>query len=139
MGTLSVSAATVTVDDRGRVLLLCRADNGRWEIPGGVVKHGEQPPGAAARETLEETGVEVVVTGLTGVYNHVVRGVVAFVFRARPVDVREEFAGPETRAIAWCEPEEAFSRLHGTFGTRVADALEPGGVVFRAHDGGQFL
>ncbi|MFC9794772.1 NUDIX domain-containing protein [Streptomyces sp. NPDC127584] len=49
--------SAVVFDDRGRVLLGRRADNGRWSIVGGIVEPGEQPADCAVREVFEETAV----------------------------------------------------------------------------------
>ncbi|GAB4106743.1 NUDIX domain-containing protein [Micromonospora taraxaci] len=71
-----VVAVTVFVqDEQGRVLLIQRTDNGLWALPGGAQDFGEYIAETAVRETREEAGVEVEVTGLVGVYsnpNHVV-------------------------------------------------------------------
>jgi 8-oxo-dGTP diphosphatase len=44
---------------RGGRLLLVRNHEGFWSTPGGHLKFGETPDACAARETAEETGVEV--------------------------------------------------------------------------------
>ena len=46
-------------DVRGRVLLVRRADDGRWAMPGGWVDPGETPEQAVVREVAEETGLRV--------------------------------------------------------------------------------
>ena len=46
-------------DARGRVLLVRRADDGRWAMPGGWVDPGETPEQAVVREVAEETGLRV--------------------------------------------------------------------------------
>jgi ADP-ribose pyrophosphatase YjhB (NUDIX family) len=59
---------------RGEELLLVRrADNGRWTPVTGIVDPGEEPAVAAAREAMEETGVEIRVDRLaaTGVAGEV--------------------------------------------------------------------
>lgn len=62
----SVSVAGAVVREDGRVLAIRRSDNGRWELPGGVLEIDEAPEEGARREVLEETGVEVEVQRLTG-------------------------------------------------------------------------
>ncbi|WP_086826169.1 NUDIX domain-containing protein [Streptomyces sp. NRRL B-24572] len=52
--------SAVVLDDRGRVLLGKRADNGLWAIIGGIVDPGEQPADAVVREVHEETAVRCV-------------------------------------------------------------------------------
>lgn len=57
-------ADALIVDEHGRVLLVQRADDGLWAMPGGWVDPGEDPADAAVRETAEETGLDVVVLAL---------------------------------------------------------------------------
>ncbi|MER7909086.1 NUDIX domain-containing protein [Streptomyces sp. NPDC096068] len=53
--------SAVVFDDRGRVLLGRRSDNGCWAIIGGIVEPGEQPADCAVREVYEETAVRCEV------------------------------------------------------------------------------
>ncbi len=48
--------------------MIRRADNGKWAVPGGYMKAGENFSEACAREVLEETGLHVIVNRLIGVY-----------------------------------------------------------------------
>jgi 8-oxo-dGTP diphosphatase len=41
---------------------------GQWSIPGGKIRHGEALEDAVRREVLEETGVEMRLIGLLGVF-----------------------------------------------------------------------
>lgn len=59
----------VVRDDRGRILLTRRSDDGSWGILGGWAQPGESVQESAAREALEESGWEVRLTGLLGVYS----------------------------------------------------------------------
>ncbi len=53
----------------GELLLMRRADEGTWGLPGGGVEGGETWELGAKRECLEETGWTVRVTGVLGVYS----------------------------------------------------------------------
>jgi ADP-ribose pyrophosphatase YjhB (NUDIX family) len=66
---LGASASAVLFDERGRVLLMHRADNGFWGVPGGNMEIGESVVQATAREVFEETGLVVAVGRLIGVYS----------------------------------------------------------------------
>lgn len=66
--SLVPSANAVVINDDGAVLLIRRSDNGNWALPGGAMDLGESLPGTAVRETLEETGIDVVITGLVGMF-----------------------------------------------------------------------
>jgi ADP-ribose pyrophosphatase YjhB (NUDIX family) len=59
----------VVINDAGAILLIRRTDNGNWAVPGGAVDLGESVAQAAVRETLEESGIECVITGIVGIYS----------------------------------------------------------------------
>ena len=63
-------SATIFDKAREKVLLTQRADNGRWCLPGGAMEAGESAAEACAREVWEETGLEVRVKRLIGVYSN---------------------------------------------------------------------
>lgn len=68
-GPWSMGAGAVVVDEE-RVLLVRNrygVTRERYLLPAGRVRPGEMPDRAAERETLEETGLHVQVTGLLGV------------------------------------------------------------------------
>jgi 8-oxo-dGTP diphosphatase len=105
------SVFAVVRRDDGRLLLVRRLDSGVWELPGGQVDVGETASGTAVRETAEEAGVDVVVTGLAGLFTdpgHVVRGVggqvrqqFVLLLRARPVGGAPRGDQLETSEAAW--------------------------------------
>jgi 8-oxo-dGTP pyrophosphatase MutT (NUDIX family) len=55
-------------DDQGRVLLMLRTDNQRWCMPGGMAEVGETSEQSVIREVREETGLEVKILELVGVF-----------------------------------------------------------------------
>lgn len=57
------------IDSDGRMLLIQRADNRCWAMPGGAFEVGETPAEGAVRETLEETGVACEPLALVGVFD----------------------------------------------------------------------
>jgi ADP-ribose pyrophosphatase YjhB (NUDIX family) len=66
--TPKVGAEAAVFDEAGRLLVLRRADDGRWGLPGGWLDPNETPEECAVRETREETGLEVRALGLVGVF-----------------------------------------------------------------------
>jgi 8-oxo-dGTP pyrophosphatase MutT (NUDIX family) len=63
----AVTAVVTDTDDR--VLLIHRTDNDRWALPGGGIELGENAGDALVREVREETGIDVRVTGIVGIYS----------------------------------------------------------------------
>jgi 8-oxo-dGTP pyrophosphatase MutT (NUDIX family) len=59
----------IVVDAMGRILLERRSDNGLWGLPGGAIHPGESVREAALREVKEETGLDIRITSLLGVYS----------------------------------------------------------------------
>ncbi|MFF5130172.1 NUDIX hydrolase [Streptomyces syringium] len=105
-------------DDDGRVLLQRRSDNGMWALPGGAMCIGEPLPECAIRETEEETGLRVEVTGIVGTYSnprHVfayddreVRQEFSVCFLARPVagEAGVLTVSDESTDVRWFAPED---------------------------------
>ena len=67
MPTLGVNVAIL--DENHRLLLTRREDFDVWCLPGGGVEPGETLTQAARREAEEETGLQVRLTHLVGVYS----------------------------------------------------------------------
>lgn len=64
---LWMPAVTAVVRRGDEILLVRRADNGRWAPITGILDPGEEPAVSARREALEETGVEVSVDRLAAI------------------------------------------------------------------------
>jgi ADP-ribose pyrophosphatase YjhB (NUDIX family) len=85
-------AAAVLLEQRDEdaaepsVLLLRRAVQpglGAWDLPAGYLDPGESFEQAARRETREESGIDVELTSLSGVYHSPAVNAVTVVYRAR--------------------------------------------------------
>lgn len=134
----SVSVAGAVVREDGRLLVIRRADNGTWELPGGVLELKETPEEGVAREVWEETGIRVEVDELTGVYKNMARGIVALVFRCKPSGGRERTSA-ESSAVEWLTPTEVSERMAEVYAVRLLDAIDGAGPHVRSHDGRQLL
>jgi len=55
--SVKVGCSVAVFDAGGRVVLIERADNGRWALPGGYADVGSSPSENALRELAEETGL----------------------------------------------------------------------------------
>lgn len=62
-------AACVIPDERGAILLQKRVGNGLWGLPGGIMELGESLDETAKREVFEETGLNIEIDKLQGVYS----------------------------------------------------------------------
>jgi 8-oxo-dGTP pyrophosphatase MutT (NUDIX family) len=60
---------TFVTDTEGRVLLIQRSDNGLWALPGGCQDLNETAQECAIRECREESGYDVIITRLLGVWS----------------------------------------------------------------------
>jgi ADP-ribose pyrophosphatase YjhB (NUDIX family) len=131
----SVSVAAAILDDAGRFLVIRRADNGRWEPPGGVLELDESIIDGLVREVHEETGLDVKPLALTGVYKNMRRGIIALVFRCRVV-AGDLVTTAEAREVAWVAPGDLAQRVSETYRVRMLDAVpDRKGPAVRAHDG----
>ena len=96
-------AATAVVERAGLVLMLRRAVEtgyGLWSLPGGYVDRGEVVEQAAAREVLEETGLQVEIGGLVGLFSEEGHPVVVAAYAALETGGKLE-AGPEALELGF--------------------------------------
>ncbi|GEK00978.1 NUDIX hydrolase [Streptomyces sp. 1-11] len=111
--SLVPSVTAVARNEAGEVLLIHKTDNDLWALPGGGIDLGESALDAAVRETKEETGFDVEVTGLVGIYtnpNHVmayddgeVRQQFSICFLARIIGGRLRTSS-ESKEVAFVDP-----------------------------------
>ena len=123
-------AHVLATDDAGRILVVRTTYLGpAWMLPGGRVERGETPHAAAARETLEETGLRARVERLVLVDAHRAANV-SFVFRGRVEGGELEPQFGEIAEVGWVDRDEiarTSPRLH-----RLLELIDgaDGGVVY---------
>ena len=109
------------------ILLLKRAVEpgfGEWDLPAGYLDPGESFEMAARRETREESGIEVELMQLTGVYHSRPANAVSAVFRARAIDpVAPVRIDAESSDHAWVARSEVDSWLPRMAFASMASAL----------------
>jgi ADP-ribose pyrophosphatase YjhB (NUDIX family) len=115
--------AQAVVRQGGRVLLAVRDTLRGWELPGGAVQHGESLEDALRREVREETGLDVRVRRLVGVYARTgFRAHVAHVFECDVVGGNLR-PSPETPELAWFGPSALPDTIFPWFRGPLLDAL----------------
>ncbi|TQS40106.1 NUDIX hydrolase [Cryptosporangium phraense] len=103
----------VVLDDRDRVLLTRRSDDGTWALVTGCLEPGEQPAVCAVRETLEETAVVAEVERLVSVEGLPLRVLpngdqvywLDVAFRCRYVSGEARVNDDESVDVAWFDAE----------------------------------
>ncbi|MBP8048212.1 MAG: NUDIX domain-containing protein [Anaerolineales bacterium] len=141
-GQLRVGCSAVIFDEnRKKVLLTQRTDNGRWCVPGGALESGESAAEACEREVWEETGLKVRAIRLIGVYSNPDQLVIYsdgnkafFVVLSFEAEIIEGELGlsNETTAFGYYSLEEMEDiPMHGQHKQRVEDALLGGAALMK--------
>ena len=66
--TPKIGTDAAIFNDKGEILLMERADGSGWCLPCGWVEANERPIDAMVREVREETGLDVAIKQLVGVF-----------------------------------------------------------------------
>jgi ADP-ribose pyrophosphatase YjhB (NUDIX family) len=122
------------VDEAGRLLLIHKVDNDLWALPGGGHDLGESIADTVVREVHEETGYDVEVERITGIYTnprHVmayddgeVRQQFSIAFRCRLLG-GEAQTSSESKAVRWLSPTEVEALpMHPSMRMRIEHALD---------------
>jgi ADP-ribose pyrophosphatase YjhB (NUDIX family) len=128
------AASAVVADQAGAILLIERTDNGLWTIPGGGMEVGETIAQTAIREVKEETGLDVAIQRLVGIYSDP-RHVIEY----SDGEVRQQFSvcfactvtggqlatSSESRRVGFFAPENIKAMpVHDSIRLRIRDYLE---------------
>jgi ADP-ribose pyrophosphatase YjhB (NUDIX family) len=103
------------INDDGEILLIQRADNGLWAMPGGGLEVGETPAQGVMREAFEESGVQCEAVALVGVFDSRFCGTASrhhlyqFLFLCRPLHLgapNEASHAHEVLDVQWFAEEQ---------------------------------
>jgi 8-oxo-dGTP pyrophosphatase MutT (NUDIX family) len=129
------SASVIVRDSAGDLLLLLRPDSGRWTIPTGGLKKHETLTQCAVRECREETGLDIEITALVGVFSDPAH-VIAYADGEVRQPVNTCFAGrviggkltstDEASDVAWIAPAQLDDYdIHPAIRRRIVHGLDP--------------
>ena len=139
--SLVVGSSAVVMDGEGRILLQRRRDSGNWALPGGTMDIGETFAESAIREVKEETGFDVHIERIVGIYSDP-----GHVFAYEDGEVRQEFniclactiTGGELAISSESTDVSFFSldkvadlAMHESIRRRIEDYLSGGSPVLR--------
>lgn len=119
---LALGADCVVRNEDGDVLLLKREDFRVWTIPGGASEAGESPAQTAIRETWEETGVEIAVDTLVGVYTGRRADGLLFVYTGHPTGGAPR-TSLESVEVDYFAPDALPERIFAIHRQRLLDGL----------------
>jgi 8-oxo-dGTP diphosphatase len=83
--TFTLGAFAIITDAENRILWCLRSDYNIWNLPGGSVENGEAPWDCVIREVKEETGLDIIVEELTGIYSKPAENDLVFSYKCRVV------------------------------------------------------
>jgi ADP-ribose pyrophosphatase YjhB (NUDIX family) len=123
---MAAIAVNVAVIQDGKILLTQREDFETWILPSGGVEEGESLAQAAIRETKEETGLDVQLTRLVGVYSRTGSWSPGYMvlFAAKPVGGEIKCQEGETIAVEWFGFDDLPGPLSMGHKRRIKDAIE---------------
>ena len=105
--------AGVVIEQDGKFLLIDRSDGLGFTVPGGIVRHRETIEQCVLREVREETGYDVTITGVVGVYSSLKRDprfrAVAIAYKGYIVSGSPHGSGEGE--LCWRRPEEVFGHM----------------------------
>lgn len=104
-------------------------------MPGGQMEEGETLAEAVHREVMEETGAEIILTGITGIYQNIRRGIICVVFRGEYKAGELRPAEGETSEVIFAELTEDTIDNYITkanFKSRAQDAINPNYIPYES-------
>lgn len=117
--------AGIIIEQDGKILLIDRSDGLGYTIPGGIVRYKETLEQCVLREAREETGYNVNIIGLVGVYSSPRRDprfrAIAITYKGSVLSGTPHGSGEGQPC--WRSPEEVFGRMAFDCETMLKDYL----------------
>ncbi len=125
----------IIFDEQKRVLLCHRRDYDLWNLPGGTMENGESPWDGLKREVKEETGLEVEISKLAGVYSKPDKNEVVFSFICKKIG-GEIRLNDEADKIEFFEIDKLPPNTSPKQAERIKDAItDDGKAIFKVQTG----
>lgn len=132
-----VPSVVAIVQEGDRILMIHKTDNDKWALPGGGHDIGEDIATTVRREVKEETGYNVKVIQLTGIYtnpHHVmayddgeVRQQFSIAFLAKVLDGQPR-TSDESDSVEWLTLDQINAlNVHPSMRQRISDAMNYSG------------
>jgi ADP-ribose pyrophosphatase YjhB (NUDIX family) len=126
-----VGGDAAVIDSTGHILLIQRADNKMWAMPGGLLEVGETPIEGVLREVVEETGYKCKPISLIGIFDSRLCGTTYplhlyhFTFLCVPADENPNFPQhkQESLDIKWFHEDSLPGNIDPGHRTRIPEAF----------------
>jgi ADP-ribose pyrophosphatase YjhB (NUDIX family) len=114
LGQISpILSACIIIERDGKFLLINRSDGLGYAVPGGIVRYRETLEQCVLREAQEETGYNVAITSIVGIYSSLKRDprlrAVSIAYKGSIIDGEEHGSGEGQ--TCWYTPGEVFGHM----------------------------
>jgi 8-oxo-dGTP diphosphatase len=131
----TIGAFGIIFDKQKRVLLVHRRDYDLWNLPGGALEDFESSVNAVRREVKEETGLNIEVDKLIGVYSKENTNDMVFSFLCKIIDGKITL-NDEADKIEYFELDKLPANTVPKQVERIKDALlNSNEVIFKTQTG----